>query len=277
VPLFGFLMLFVLGMMLVISPALTSQTINGDRERGTLATLQVTRLRPSEIALGKLLAGWAVGLVALALTLPATGLAMVDGGITIGRVAAVYAMVALLIGVVCAISQAFSAVLARSITSALLAYLTVAFLSLGTVIAFGFAEPLVDEERQVQTPEGFVYTDTIARPDRIWWILAANPFVVVADAAPRVPPRVMGEGDVIIYDDYDPLSALGRTVRGLRRPPTYPSPDGSFATPASGPDYPPVWPYGLGIDVLIGVAAVGVTTWRLRTPTARLPRGVRIA
>src|SRR5690242_14937975 len=61
VPLFGALMYFVLASMLVISPALTAQTINGDRERGTLATLQVTRLRPSEIALGKLLAGWSVG------------------------------------------------------------------------------------------------------------------------------------------------------------------------------------------------------------------------
>src|SRR5262245_11418539 len=65
VPLFGFLMFLVLGSMLVISPALTSQTINGDREKGTLATLQVTRLRPAEIATGKLLASWSVGLVAL--------------------------------------------------------------------------------------------------------------------------------------------------------------------------------------------------------------------
>ena len=38
----------------------------------------------------------------------------------LGRAAALYAVVALLIGVVCAVSQAFSAMLARSITSALL-------------------------------------------------------------------------------------------------------------------------------------------------------------
>src|SRR4051794_15176252 len=135
VPLFGFLMFFVLGMMLVISPTLTSQTINGDRERGTLATLQVTKLRPLEITLGKLFAGWAVGLVALGLTLPNTGYAMARGGITIGRVAAVYGVVALLVGVVCAVSQMFSATVVRSISSALLSYLTVAALSVGTVIA----------------------------------------------------------------------------------------------------------------------------------------------
>src|SRR5262245_17186430 len=77
VPLFGILMCFVLGMVMVISPALTSQSITGDRERGTLATLQVTRLRPSEIAFGKLFAGWGVGLVMLILTLPFAGYAFV--------------------------------------------------------------------------------------------------------------------------------------------------------------------------------------------------------
>src|SRR6187402_3133577 len=37
-------MFFVLSLMLVVTPALTAQSINGDRERGTLATLQVTLL-----------------------------------------------------------------------------------------------------------------------------------------------------------------------------------------------------------------------------------------
>ena len=70
VPLFVILMFFGLAMVLVDQPALTAQSINGDRERGTLAILQVTRLRPAEIALGKLLAGWGVGVGALALTFP---------------------------------------------------------------------------------------------------------------------------------------------------------------------------------------------------------------
>jgi hypothetical protein len=49
---------------------------------------------------------------------------MLQGGVTIERMAAVYGVVALLIGVVCAVSQALSALLARSITSALLSYVT---------------------------------------------------------------------------------------------------------------------------------------------------------
>src|SRR5437763_9249922 len=43
IPLFGGLMLFVLALALLVAPALTAQSINGDRERGTLATVQVTR------------------------------------------------------------------------------------------------------------------------------------------------------------------------------------------------------------------------------------------
>ncbi len=272
VPLFGILMLFVLGMVLVISPALTSQTVNGDRERGTLATLQVTMLRPAEIALGKLIAGWGVGLVALALTLPFTGYAMANGGITAARTAAVYGVVALLIGVVCAVSQALSALLARSITSALLSYLTVAFLTVGTLIAFMLIVPLVADEKTEHTPEGYAYSYDVQRQDRVWWLLAPNPFVVLADAAPRVPPRITAYGDVIQVDDYDPLSALGREVRDIRQPPAT-----CLDVCPEQPEAPAVWPYGLAFDVLLGIGAVVVTTRRLQTPARRLARGIRIA
>jgi len=105
VPLFGGLMLFVLALVLIISPALTAQSVNGDRERGTLATLQVTRLTATEIAVGKLLAGWGVGLVALALALPFVGWSIVEGGMTVLRTFVVLLVVALLIGVVCAIPR----------------------------------------------------------------------------------------------------------------------------------------------------------------------------
>jgi ABC-2 type transport system permease protein len=272
VPLFGFLMLFVLGMVLVVSPALTSQSINGDRERGTLATLQVTRLGPLEITLGKLLAGWGVGLVALALTLPFAGYAFAQGGITVSRLVAAYAVVAVLIGVVCALSQALSALLARSITSALLSYLTVATLTVGTLILFTLVAPLITEERTTTSPDGIPYTYEIVRYDRVWWLLAPNPFVVVADSAPHVPPRVTANGDVVIVDDYDPLSAIARGVRDTRVPPS----DEPVNYDGENPR-PAVWPYGLAFNVLIGVGAVAITAARLRTPSRRIARGVRIA
>jgi ABC-type transport system involved in multi-copper enzyme maturation permease subunit len=274
VPLFGFLMFFVLGSMLVISPALTAQTINGDRERGTLATLQVTRLRPAEIATGKLLASWSVGLVALALSIPFAGYAMTQGGITIDRVAAVYGVVALLIGTVCAISQALSALLARSITSALLSYVVTATLAIGTLIAFGLGLQLTRERVVVEQPFGASYDYWESRPERVWWLLAPNPFVIVADAAPRVPPRITRSGDVVYIENYDPLSSIGNEVRRIRTPHRW----FVYGTePPPAPEERPVWPYGLAFSVLLGAGSLVITTSRLRTPTDRLPRGVRVA
>jgi ABC-2 type transport system permease protein len=272
VPLFGFLMIFVLAMVLVISPALTAQTINGDRERGTLATLQVTRLTAVEIALGKLLAGWGVGLVALALTIPFSAFAWANGGVSVVKAIAVYGVVALLIGVVCAISQALSALLARSITSALLSYLSVFALTVGTLIAFALIAPQITESHTETTPEGYTYTYDTVRYDKVWWILAPNPFVVLADSAPRVPPKIDKEGDLIYVQDYDPLSEIGRVVRDVRQPPReqpLPSSEIGFG--------PPVWPTGLVINLLLGIGAVVVTSLRLRAPSRRIPKGVRIA
>jgi ABC-type transport system involved in multi-copper enzyme maturation permease subunit len=269
VPLLGILMLFVLGLVLVISPALTAQSVNGDRERGTLATLQITRLTPVQIALGKLAAGWAVGLVALALTLPFVGWAMAEGGLTIARVAGVVSVAALLMGVVCAFSQALSALLARSITSALLSYVVVFALTAGTGIAFGVLSPLVAEHR----PTVGSYDETISRPDRIWWLLAPNPFVILADSAPQLPPRLIEgtDGRTYVRPD-DPLSAFGQEVRRIRIPPDTAS--GSSAG-LIGDEWA-VWPYGLGFDLLLAVGAVWVTARRLRAPSHRIPRGVRV-
>ena len=275
VPLFGLLLIFVLGMVLVISPALTSQAINGDRERGTLATLQVTTLRPMEIALGKLAAGWGVGLTALALTLPFTGYAVIRGGVTISRIVVVYGVVALLIGAVCAISLALSAMLARTITSTLLSYLVVTALTVGTAVAFAFALPVLAEPHSQRYPDGTESTYTEQRQDLVWWVLAPNPFVVVADAAPPVPPRRLGDDLNYYVDDYDVLSAIGRAVRDLRQPPG-PLPVFPSGNPTDSASLP-VWPYGLAFDLLLGAGAVAITARRLRTPTRKLPPATRIA
>jgi len=263
VPLFGALMYFVLASMLVISPALTAQSVNGDRERGTLATLQVTRLRPGEIAVGKLLAGWSVGLVALLLSTPFAGYAVARGGLPLARIPVVYAVVALLIGSVCAISQALSALLTRTITSALLSYVVTAALTVGTVIAYGLGVALAVGQRP-QPSEGTV-----------WWLLAPNPFVILADSAPRVPPQLNRQGNVVYVDDYDPLSSVSRQLRELRMPSRYFDGSGR-ALPSTAPERP-LWPYGLGFLVLVGGASLVVTSVRLRTPSDQLAPGVRVA
>ncbi|MGI8694070.1 MAG: ABC transporter permease, partial [Geodermatophilaceae bacterium] len=114
---FGGLMLVVLGLALLISPALASQSVNGDRERGTLAPLQITNLTSWDLTLGKLVASWGTALVFLLVTTPLAVWCLFEGGLSVGRVVVVYAVMALLMGVVCALSLGLSAWTGRTTTS----------------------------------------------------------------------------------------------------------------------------------------------------------------
>ena len=296
---FGGLVLFVLGLALLVVPALAAQSVNGDRERGTLATLQVTRLSAAEIVLGKFLAAWGTALVFLAVTLPLVAYAMTQGGVPLGRVVVVLAVLALLLGTVCAVSLFLSAVLTRTTTSGVLAYLAVFGMTVGTLIVFGLVTATTTEPYTVTyrndctglpPDSGCVegtetFETTRARTDRTWWLLAPNPFVVLADAAPQlreeepVPPGDVGPS--VTAQSLDPLGQIGRTVRDLRRAPD----DSAVVTvgplvpePASAPPgAPAVWPTGLAVDVALGAAALVLTVRRLRTPTRTLPRGQRVA
>lgn len=286
-PMYGALMLLVLGVAMLIVPALTAQSVNGDRERGTLATLQITLLTPAQIAVGKLVAAWGTALVFLGLTLPLVLWTLVEGGVPTGRLLVTMLVVALLLGVVCAVAQALSATLARSTTSAVMSYLVVFVMTIGTLIVFGLATAITAEEvtRTVRQPPGFgqdetyTYTTTQSRTDRVWWLLAPNPFVVLADAAPALPERRDPVTGYRVASGFDPLGAIGESVRSARR-----GPEQYDEVPSSGPlepivreDVAPVWPYGLAVNLLLGAAALALTTRRLRTPARTLPRGLRVA
>lgn len=323
IPTFGVLMLLLLGLSLLVVPALTAQSVNGDRERGVLATLQITLLRPYEIALGKLLAAWGTALVFLALAVPMVAATMLMGGVGLTQVGVGLLIVAVLLGVVCALAQCLSAVLARTVTSAVLSYLVVAALTAGTPILFGlsllatqtevthtYEVPDYDPQTGREGPGSRTetYTSTETRPEKVWWLLAPNPFVILADAAPDPPPRRQVRPGEEYYDDFDPLGEISKAVREARTPgddeeyavstavavpapvPT-PGVTGSVEVAPSPPSdayaselsvqfddgLSPVWPYGLAFDALLGAGAVAITIRRLRTPARKIPRGTRIA
>jgi len=267
IPMFGGVLLGVLVLMLLVTPALSGQSINGDRERGTLATLQVTRLTPGEIALGKLAAAWGTGLVTLLLTLPVLLIPVAEGVISPIRAQAVLLVTGLLIGVVCAISQAWSAVLARSITSVLMSYITVFVLLAGTPVVYGIALQMTGEHRPTTYGDGY----TVEHSERVWWLLAPNPVVVLADAAPRLPETEIVVGDQVIRrsPSSDPLGELSRSMRDIRQ--------GERTSAGHAHGEAAVWPWGLAFDLALAAGAVVLTASRLRTPLYRVPRGVRVA
>ncbi|WP_433329289.1 ABC transporter permease [Spirillospora sp. CA-294931] len=263
IPMFGGVLLGVLVLTLMVVPALGAQSINGDRERGTLAVLQTTRLTPLDITLGKFAAAWGTGLVVLAFTLPSVLWPVLEGAIGIGRAVVVLTVVALLIGVICAISLGWSALMVRSITSVLMSYLTVFFLLVCTPLLFGISLAFTEDDSARYSR---------SQPEQVWWMLAPNPVVILADAAPRLDERIVVRGDYTYTESPDdPLGDIGREVRKTR------SGRSSYSYSRYKDEAGPVWPYGLAFNLLLAGGALFIASRRLRTPAHTIPKGVRLA
>jgi hypothetical protein len=242
VPRFGALTLFVVSVLLLLSPALTARSVNGARGWNSPLAPPADRPSPAAVAVGTLLGGWVVGLVALALAVPCVAWTMSKGGVAVGRAAVVLAMTALLIAVVCAMSMAFSALIARPALSTMTAYLALVGLHVAPVLAFGLLG-------LVSSSLGGSDSDP---PQRACLLIAPNPIILVADAAPAPPHR-----------EADPLEEIKRVAReACERYSTYG--EDAQGRPKQGT---PVWPYGLGFDLALGAGAVWIAIRRLRVTT----------
>ena len=215
-----FVLFFVLGLGLLVTPALTAGSINGDRHAGTLATLQATTLSATQIALGRLVGAWLTMLAFLVAALPWIATAVVVGGMPLVATLGCCAVLMLELAVMCAIGLGWSALFNRTSASNLLSYLTVVTLSILTVVSLALLTPLVTRNTQVEVwrlpadaqarydaeakawaddweateppptmPYGecawFTDTRSEVHTELIWWLLVPNPFVMVADAAPE--------------------------------------------------------------------------------------------
>ena len=290
---FGLVVFFVLFLGLLVSPTLSATAINGDRAAGTLATLQVTSLSAAEIVFGKLLASWIAALAFLAVSVPFILIAMSAGGTSAASVLSTLALLAVILAAVCAIGLGFSALTARTPASAVLTYIAVATLTVLSLIAFGLTVPAISSDDQVRlydvSPTATwdqggdqacvwrIQTIRQVHTERTWWLLAINPFVVVADA---MPEPAIGSADASGAEQ-DPMSIIRRGVREARTGPGYEQTrcwSNTVAGPAERPlNRSPVWPWGLAVNVLLGAVAVWFAVRRLRIPQRNLARGTRVA
>jgi ABC-2 type transport system permease protein len=257
---FGTLALLVLGLSCLVIPSLTATAINGERDRGTLAVLQTTLYTPVQIAAAKFLSAWISATVFIVATLPIALWCYIEGGVSFWRAAAVYLVLFVITGVLLAVALAASALFRKPALSAVIAYLAVGALTIGTLIAFGLAQATAPRTGPYGTQE------TGAR----WVLLAPNPFVVLADAAPRSER----------YLD-DPLAAIQEGIRYLREPePVFidaprGEPNGNLFQERDEPS--PVWPTGLTVDLALAGLALALTVQRLQVPVRRLAPGHRVA
>lgn len=316
-PLLFFVVTFlVLGLGLLVTPTLSSTAVNGDRAAGTLATVQVTLLTPAEIATGKLLGAFAAASAFLVASLPFYGLAMAMGGTGVLTLVSVVVVTAVILASVCGMGIGFSALTARTAGSTVLTFLGVAGLAVFTLVFFGLTLPVntsqeevrvwsarpssaqceanalgdttcsgsvtlgggtaTDDSSAVPACEWRAETRPVVHTERTWWLLAANPFVVVSDAS-AVPQQDLASIT-------SPFGAIREEVRAARAGASGVSnecwgPMGQQALPggSSPGSAVPVWPWGLGFTVLLGVAGYVTAVRRLRIPQHTLPRGVRVA
>ncbi|HEU4480497.1 MAG TPA: ABC transporter permease subunit, partial [Actinomycetota bacterium] len=266
---FGSLALFVLGLACLVIPALTSTSINGERDRGTLAVLQSTLLKPRDIVMAKFVAAMLIALAFLGATFPLALWCTTEGDVDLGRMVAVYLILVLMCALMCLIGLTASTLIRKPSLSAVAAYGAVFVLTAGSPIIFALSlasAPQVGFEREVGWR---------------WVILAPDPFVILADAAPRTTE------DTFTFSD--PLEGIRDAVRGARRPPRPVDPatglpldqdgvvvfENVFQEPEREP--PALWPTG----VLIDLAIAGLCAWaclhRLRIPARRLAVGERVA
>lgn len=341
---FGLITLFVLGMGLVIAPTFTATSINGDRNAGVLATLQATRLSALEIALGKLLAAWLTSAVFLVVALPFIAWSMITGEISLWQVVVCFVVVFVLVAVVCAIGLGWSSLVSRAAGSTVLTYLCVVALTVLSTVVMALSTVLVQGPETVRVwglsgpaqadwdakvnqywsdhPDGdgsgmpsppigqctwTEVTETVTHTDRVWWLTAVNPFVIVADAAPLSPNA---DRSLSQAAGYSPLSAISYGVRYLSLPPaterdecaqlyayngsyelTYDEAGNPMVTTSNGTPVnvqspvkrrlvsveTPFWPWGLGFNLLLGGGFFFIAVRRLSVPYRTLPKGTRIA
>lgn len=281
----------VLLLVVLVSPTVAGNAVNGDREQATLAPVQVTLATTGEIVLGKLVAAWISGLAFVAVAVPFLLIATVTGGLTGGALVASLLVLVVEIGVFSAIGVGLSALLARPLFSIAATYLVVAAFVVGTLIVFGLGGAAVRTEvtntyryaeysqtgQPLECGEWQTYTSEVPRFDRVWWALAANPFVIIADATPTA------------YDRYGtPTDLFGQIASGVRLaqiPPESetvwddcaPSGAPSSSTQERTAGLVPSWFVGLGVQLAVAGALVAGGWARTRTPARALPPGTRVA
>ncbi|MBY0688276.1 ABC transporter permease [Microbacterium marinilacus] len=288
---YSIVVFFVLLLATLVSPALSGNAINGDRDAATLAPVQVTLATTGQIILGKLLAAWVTGLAFLAVAVPFLLVATLAGGVEPGVVAVSLLVLVFEVGVVAAVGVGLSGVLARPLFSVAVTYLVVAALSIGTLIAFGLGgaavrSEVVETSRYLSYGDDSTYdceewqTSTYDSPryDRVWGFLAANPYVILADATPTT---FDGNG----Y----PVDLFGQIKLGIRYAQQTPELERVYDECEQSEEelYPtgeeiiasttPSWFVGMGIHLVLAAGALWWAWWRTRTPAGRLARGTRIA
>lgn len=120
---FRALTIWELVLVLFIAPALTAAAIAGEKDRQTLDLLLCTRVRPSSIVLGKLVASLLFALLLLAASVPVFSVVFLFGGVELSQVIGVAAILGVTAVVIGAIGLLCSTAMRRPTGATVCAYI----------------------------------------------------------------------------------------------------------------------------------------------------------
>jgi ABC-2 type transport system permease protein len=132
--LFTFLILFQVGLLAFITPALTAGAISGERERQTLDLLFVTPIAPFSIIWGKLLASMSFIVLLLFISVPIFSLVFLFGGIEFDQVAYAFIVTGVTAMTLGFLGVAFSTFFRRTLASTVASYAAAFVLLVGSPV-----------------------------------------------------------------------------------------------------------------------------------------------
>ena len=104
-------------LVVLVSPTLSGNAINGDRDAATLAPVQITLATTAEILIGKFLAAWVAGLAFVVVSVPFLAIAILTGGGAPATIAVSLLVLTFEVGIIAAIGVALSGILSRPLFS----------------------------------------------------------------------------------------------------------------------------------------------------------------
>lgn len=288
-------LIIVLLVGLLVAPAQTATSVNGDRRDGVLALVQAAPVPARAVGVGKLMAAWIASLAFLVVSLPVLLWTVVAGGMPWWAMLLGIVLVALLLLAVSGVGLGLSALTPRTASSTMLSYLVVAFLLIGLPLTFLLTVPMLErtETRDVAYMTSFDADPDPARAGE-WcavrntevsvldtrptaWLFLANPVVVVSDALPYSgsAPGPASLARHTLDQAFDVPEAPPETCEELAE--SMREAEGVYEGQPG--EHLPGWKWipGLAINLLLGGAGLAFAIRRLAVPVDRLPDGVRIA
>ena len=176
--------------LFTMMPALTANTISGEKERQTLDVLLTTRMTPFEIVMGKYLSCVTLGILLIVSTMPFLALVFIYGGLSLIQLFGLVAVEILEIAYIAAFGVFFSSLTKKTVFAVILSYVILGILVIGTFIGYGIVYgigELINEAISNYYYQNFSYSGTAIQNipefhlDIAIFLLLFNPVVTIFD------------------------------------------------------------------------------------------------